>query len=152
MRYFNLFFSFLFVLVIAASCTGPEDRDEVSPDFSSMITGTYSYTTYKGGQATGNGTAIIAKRGNSSITIGLQDGISFYAHKLQQIDNDMVMEVPGQEVDYYGMKARFSGMRNISRGGSKFEGVYTGRTGELRISLQLTVGSQNDEITLVLDR
>ncbi|WP_224997277.1 hypothetical protein [Cesiribacter sp. SM1] len=152
MRYVNLFFTFCLVLFVAVSCTNPEDNDETSPDFSSMITGTYSYTTYKGGAATGSGTAIISKTSNSRIRIGLQDGISFYADKLQRVDNDMIMEVPGQDVDYYGMKARFSGNRSISRGGSMYEGVYSGSNGELRIALQVAVGNQTDQITVVLDR
>jgi uncharacterized protein with FMN-binding domain len=152
MRYANLFFTFCFVLFVAVSCSAPDENEEASPDFSSMITGTYSYTTYKGGTATGSGTAIITKTSNSRIRIGLQDGVSFYADELQRIDNDMVMEVPSQEVDYYGMKARFSGNRSISRGGSMYEGVYTGSKGELKLNLQISVGSQSDQITLVLDR
>ncbi|AHM63476.1 hypothetical protein D770_26165 [Flammeovirgaceae bacterium 311] len=152
MRYINLFFTCCFVLVLAVSCSSPDEKDEISPDFSSMITGTYSYTTYKGSTATGSGTAIIAKKGNSSIRIGLQDGVTFNAEKLQRIDNDMVMEVPSQEVDYYGMKARFSGTRSISRGGSMYQGVYSGSNGELRLSLQISVDGKNDQLTLVLDR
>ena len=150
MRHSYLFF--LLLLVLVAACTTPDERDEVAPDFSNLITGTYSYKTYKNGSTTGSGTAIIAKAGSNKIQIGLEDGVSFYADKLQRIDNDMVMEVPSQKVNYYGLDANFAGARTISRQGSQYQGVFLGSKGELTLSLILTVGSKSDPITLVLDR
>ncbi len=153
MRLFRQLFPFVLIIAVAFSCTtGTETEDDPAPDYSNLITGTYAYTTYKDGTSTGSGTAIVAKLDNSTIRIGLEDGISFYANKLQKIDDDLVMEVPAQDVDYYQMEARFSGTRSVSRGNSTFEGVYFGGSGELKLGLQISVGNQNDDISLVLSR
>ena len=64
----------------------------------------------------------------------------------------MVMEVPSQKVNYYGLDASFAGARTISRQGSQYQGVFLGSKGELTISLNLTVGSKTDAITLILNR
>ena len=148
----NLFLLFVLIAAFAISCTPASEQEDPIPDFGNLITGTYSYTTYKNGSATGSGTAIISKNGTNNIRIGLQDGVSFYADKLQRIDNDLVMEVPGQIVDYYNMDARFSGVSNISRQGVMHQGVYFGNQGELNIGLQITVGNKNDQVKLVLKR
>lgn len=153
MRILRFTIPFFCILAIAFSCSPTNDQeDDLSPDYSNQITGTYTYTTFEGGSATGSGTAIIAKESNTRITIALEDGISFYANNLQRIDNDMVMEVPAQDVDYYQMEARFAGTRTIDRAGSKYHGVYFGQSGELKIGLQITIGNTNDPILLVLDR
>jgi hypothetical protein len=152
MRTFRLLFPFVCILALALSCTPSSEQEDPAPDYSNQITGTYAYTTFKNGSATGSGTAIIAKESNTRITIALEDGISFYATNLQRIDDDMVMEVPSQEVDYYQMDARFSGTRTIDRGGAQYEGVYFGQSGELKIGLQISVGNTNEPILLVLDR
>jgi hypothetical protein len=152
MRFLNFLLLFCLLLVAAISCTPSSEEDPMPEDYSDLITGTYQYTTYKDGAATGSGTAIIMKEGNNTIRIGLQDGIRFQAHKLQRADNDLLMEVPSQAVDYYGLDARFSGRRAIVRQGQQYQGVYFGSQGELHISLDITVNSSTDQVLLVLDR
>lgn len=142
-----LFATFIF------SCTPTNDQeDDAAPDYSNQITGTYAFTTYEGSASTGSGTAIITKESNTRIRIGLEDGVSFTATNLQRVDDDMVMDVPNQEVNYYGMDATFIGARTISRESSMYQGVYFGKTGELRIGLQISVGTQTDPVLLVLER
>lgn len=140
------------LVFIAYSCTPSDEEGDPSPDLSRLITGTYAYTTYKNGTNTGSGTAIIAKETNSKIRIGLADGVSFYANKLQQIDNDLIMEVPAQNVDYYNMDARFTGLRTVDRAGTMHQGVFFGNKGEMKVSLQIGVNGKNDQVLLVLKR
>lgn len=152
MRFTKLLSLLLLLAVIGYSCTSVDEEEDLAPDMSSLIMGTYSYTTYEGGQNTGSGTAIIARDGNSSIQIGLEDGPSFYARNLQRIDDDMVMDVPTQDVDYYGMDASFSGNSTVNLGSSQYDGVFVGSEGKLTISLQITVNGDVDDVLLVLDR
>ena len=152
MRSLHLLIPALLILAVAFSCTPASEQEDPIPDFGNLITGSYTYTTYKGTSNTGSGKAIITKDGSNTIRIGLADGVSFYANKLQKIDDDLVMDVPGQNVDYYGMKARFSGINNISRENAQYHGVYFGSKGELRVGLQITVDNKNDQVLLVLKR
>ncbi|EMR03459.1 hypothetical protein [Cesiribacter andamanensis] len=152
MRPVNILSLFILLLIVAISCTPNGEEDPMPEDYGNLITGTYQYTTLKAGTETGNGTAIVARDGNNTIRIALQDGVSFTANKLQRVDDDLIMEVPSQQVDYYGMEARFSGQRTISRQGQQYQGVYFGSSGELRISLQITLNNTNDQVLLVLDR
>lgn len=149
----RLLFPFLCILAIAISCTpSSKSEEDTAPDYSNQITGTYAFTTYKGSTSTGSGKAIITKETNTRIRIGLEDGISFIATNLQRIDDDMVMEIPSQAVNHYGMNATYIGTRTISRASSQYQGVYFGKGGELKIGLQITIGNNNDQILLVLDR
>jgi hypothetical protein len=152
MRVLNFLLLFCLLLVVAISCTPSSEEDPMPADYSDLITGTYQYTTSKGGAPTGNGTAIVMKEGNNTIRIALEDGIRFQANKLQRVDNDLLMEVPSQQVDYYGLDARFSGQKGIVRQGQQYHGVYFGSQGELHISLDITVNSSTDQVLLVLDR
>ena len=152
MRSLKLLSLLALLTFLAYSCTPSDEEGDPSPDYSTLITGTYAYTTYKNGTNTGSGTAIIAKETNSKIRIGLADGVSFYANKLQKIDNDMVMEVPAQDVDYYNMNARFTGQRTIDRAGSMYHGVFFGSKGEMKVSLQIGVNGKTDQVLLVLKR
>lgn len=140
------------VLLFAYSCSPAGEENDPSPDYSKLITGTYAYTTFESGSATGSGNAIIARESNSQIRIGLADGVSFYANKLQQIDQDLVMQVPSQKVDFYNMEAQFNGLSKITRGASVYQGVYFGSKGEMKVSLQLNIDGKSDEILLVLKR
>lgn len=152
MRLLRLIFPALVILAITYSCTSSTEDTEPAPDFSSLITGTYAFTTSQQGNTTGSGTAIITKENNTSIRITLEDGISFKANKLQKIDNDLVMEVPDQAVDHYQMDARYAGIRSISREGTNFQGVYFGSTGELDVALRITINNSSDDVLLVLRR
>lgn len=152
MRLLYLIIPALVILAIAYSCSSSTENTDPAPDFSNLITGTYAYTTTQNGNTTGAGAAIISKEDNTSIRITLEDGVSFYADKLQKIDDDMVMEVPSQDVDYYQLEARFAGTSIISRGDATFHGVYFGRDGDLKMGLQITIGSRTDNVLLVLSR
>lgn len=152
MRFLRNFSLFTLLLALAISCTSSTEEDPQPEDIGNLITGTYQFTTYRGAVETGSGTAIVAKEGNNTIRIGLQDGVSFYASNLQRVDDDLIMEVPSQSVDYYGMQAQFVGQRQINRQGQTYQGVYFGSNGELRMGLQISVGTQQDQVLLVLDR
>lgn len=153
MRALRLLFTMVCVLAIAFSCSPTSDQEnDPTPDYSNQITGTYNFTTSENGSVTGSGKAIIAKETNSSIRIGLEDGVSFIATNLQRVDNDMVMEVPNQAIKHYGIDSQYAGTRTISRAGSTHHGVYFGSTGELRMGLQITIGSTKDQVLLVLKR
>lgn len=152
MRSLRYLFPAILLLSLVFSCSTNDEREDVAPDYSNLITGTYSYTTHKGDNLTGSGTAIIAKESNSKIRIGLQDGVSFYANNLAKVDDDLIMNVPKQAVDYYQMDAQFSGTTTISRAGSLHHGVFFGRTGEMKIGLQISIGNQDDQVLLVLKR
>lgn len=152
MRFLNFFFLFAFLLVVAIGCTTGSEEDPMPDDYSNLITGTYQYTTSKGGTETGSGTAIVMKEGNNTIRIVLDDRIRFQANRLQRVDDDLIMEVPNQQVDYYGMDAQFRGQTSISRQGQQYQGVYFGGQGELRMSLQIQVNNTTDQVLLVLDR
>lgn len=153
MRRLHLLYLFLLFVVVATSCTSSiEEDDTAAPEYANLITGTYAYTTTENDTNTGSGTAIVSRVATNKIRIGLEDGVSFYAHDLQKIDNDLVMAVPAQEVDFYGMDARFEGDREIARAGSRYDGVYFGSRGDLEVSITVQAGSQTDQVLLVLSR
>jgi hypothetical protein len=146
-----LFFGSL-LLFNACTTALDEEAEENQPDYAALITGTYQYSTYFNGKESGAGTAIVSKSSGSSILISTDQSISFKAEGLQKIDEDMRMEIPVQEVDYYGMPGSLQGRNAVNRAGSLYQGVYFGAEGRMELALRLTIEGSTDEMLLILER